>query len=68
MDFAELRAVMARQGVKNSELAEHIGISNQAFYNKMSGKSDFKLSEVCAIATALGMTSNEVADIFLPIT
>ena len=67
MDYAELRAVMARKEVKYRDLASKIGISLQSFYNKMDGKTDFKLTEIHAIVCALGLAPDEAAKIFLSV-
>lgn len=64
MNYPELKAALARKETSVSELAEAIEISKQAFYNKISGKSEFKNSEIVAIAEHLGLTGDDVNAIF----
>lgn len=51
-----------RKGYTKESLAEAIGISRTAFYRKCSGKSDFTLGEIKAIAKELDL--HNVDDIF----
>lgn len=46
MNCPELRASIARAGITNRKLAEHLGLSEQAFYNKIQGDTEFKGSEI----------------------
>lgn len=64
MERAELRAEVARKGVSNRAISQALGISEQAFYNKMSGKAEFKESEIKKIAQVLLLTSDDVNRIF----
>lgn len=45
-------------------IAEKLGISRQTFYNKISGKRDFKISEVEKICSILRLTREEKNLIF----
>lgn len=40
---------IAKRGIKKSAIARHIGISERALYNKMSGAVSFTWDEVVAI-------------------
>lgn len=64
MNFAEFRAAVARANVANKTLAAHLGLSEQALYNKISGKTEFKNSEIVKLADILNLTMNDVNDIF----
>lgn len=64
MNTAELRAAIARAGKTYRGLARSIGISEQAFYNKLNGESDFKASEIKTLRGELNLTSDEVNYIF----
>lgn len=64
MNIPELRASIARAGVSNRHLSEKLGISEQAFYNKMQGCSEFKGSEIKKMAGILCLSMEEVNTIF----
>ena len=64
MNVAEWRAAVARAGTTNRGLAQKIGISEQALYNKTSGRREFKNSEIKAIARELGLDLVGVNTIF----
>lgn len=64
MNLAEFRAAVARANVANKTLAAHLGLSEQAFYNKMSGKTEFKNSEIVKLADILKLTMSDVNAIF----
>lgn len=64
MNCPELRASIARVGVSNRKLAETLGISEQAFYNKIQGGSEFKGSEIKKLANILCLSMTEVNSIF----
>lgn len=64
MNGAEMRAVMARTGVTNRAMSKELGISEQAFYNKLRGKTEFKNSEIKKIAAHLKLTMTDVNVIF----
>ena len=54
MNASELRAAISRRRRTYRSLAKSIGISEQALYNKLDGRSEFKASEIGTIATELG--------------
>lgn len=47
--YPELVAEMAKRRVTRTELARGIGISTRALYAKLTGETDFTLSEAAAI-------------------
>jgi len=53
MLFRNLKAEMARQGISNKSLAEHLNITDRALRNKLSGASEFTWEQVCKIQTEL---------------
>ncbi len=65
MDRSELRAEFARQGISNRRIAAELNISEQAFYNKMSGVTEFKESEIKKLIQILGLSAADVDRIFL---
>ena len=42
---------MAKRGIKKQSMANTLGISTRALYNKLSGKVPFTWPEVCVIQT-----------------
>lgn len=65
MNLPEFRAAVARAGVSNRAIAAHLELSEQALYNKMNGKTEFKNSEIVKLAEILGLSMNDVNVIFL---
>ena len=68
MNTAEMRAAIARAGKTYRGLAKSLGISEQAFYNKLNGESDFKASEIKVLRGELNLTSEEINYIFFSTT
>ena len=64
MNFPELRAAIARVGITNRRLAEYLGLSEQAFYNKIQGETEFKGSEIKGLAKILHLSMQDVNAIF----
>lgn len=56
--YRNLKAEMARLDVTGKAIAEDIGITAQAFSDKMTGRTDFKLKEIRQIRDGFfkGMT------------
>lgn len=44
--FPELIGEMAKRGIKQTTIAHMLGITPRTLYGKLSGETDFKLSEV----------------------
>lgn len=61
----KLRNALKRQGITQNELAEILGLTYQTISIKMNGHKDFTQSEIKAIMIVLGLTPEEVVDIFL---
>lgn len=59
-----LKAKIIEAGLSVKETAEKIGLSSYGFYKKMYNKSEFKASEVNALAQLLGLCNNEITLIF----
>jgi len=47
-----------------STITEKLGISRQAFYNRINGKCEFKVSEVEKVCEILRLTADEKSAIF----
>lgn len=52
--FNNLKAEIARRGMNNANFAAKIKMNSRLFNNKISGKSEFKRSEMQKIKDALG--------------
>ena len=59
---SEIRAEMARQGVRASDLAPQVGLSLPTLYGRLNGKIDLRLGEVDRIAAALGLSLSDLLD------
>lgn len=64
MNYPELRASIARNGMSNRKVSEMLGISEQAFYNKLQGETEFKGSEIKRLAGILHLSMVDVNHIF----
>lgn len=52
---AEIRAEMARQQITQRDLAEKVGIFQQALQVRLTGARSFRAEELAAVAAALGV-------------
>ena len=64
MKDRELRAAMARAGVSSKQMAEALGLSSTALYNKLTGRTEFKNSEIRIIVRLLSLSAAELEHIF----
>ena len=60
MYYKNLRAEMVRNGISKHEIQKLLEISNNAYYSKMNGRTEFKLSEVEKILALLYRKSGKV--------
>lgn len=59
MNTGLLMAKIEKSGRSKSELAELLGITRQGLYNKLSGESEFKSSEIRILSGLLSLTPEE---------
>lgn len=64
MDKYRLEYEIKRRGLVKVDVQQAIGLSRTAFYRKCNGITDFTLSEVRAIADFLGLSPDDILDIF----
>ena len=64
MNTELLKYFMARSKVSVAEMAQKLGISRQAFYQKMRGAVPFKHDDLCVIVAVLGLSLTEIRDVF----
>ena len=58
-----LKAAIAENGMKQSDVAKKIGISTQSFSSKINNKTQFKIDEVYNLCSVLKI-SGKVEQIF----
>lgn len=63
-DTIALRSVIAESGLKYKALAEIMGLSPYTLQMKIDNESEFKASEIDALANALGMDMQQRDSIF----
>ena len=64
IDKAYLNYVIARAGLKKKELAERIGMSDRTLRDKISGRTEFNITEMNAIRQELKLPIDELEKIF----
>ena len=62
----ELEKLIKDSGLSKSYITRKLGITYQAFQNKLHGKSPFKMTEVFVIKNLLNITLDDVYRIFIP--
>lgn len=65
MNRDELRAEIAKKNVTKTKIAEALGISRTGLSLKLSGKHEFKESEIKRLVDVLSLTPDDVNRIFL---
>lgn len=63
-NMAELRRKIDQSGMTMTAVAEKIGVSRETLYNKLSGESEFKASEIVSLTRVLRLEKTEQDDIF----
>ena len=60
-----LRQKIDKSGFTKTHIASKMNISRESLYNKLSGKTEFKASEIVCLAKMLGLTARQRDEIFL---
>lgn len=63
-DTKSLKKKIKDSGLTMTAISRKVGITREALYNKMSGESEFKASEIAVISEALNLSSKERDYIF----
>lgn len=63
-DSKKIKEYIAKCGFNVKSLAEKIGISHEALYQKIANERPFKASEIMSISDAMDLTSDERDAIF----
>lgn len=53
-----IRAEMARSGIRQEALARHLGLSQSALSRRLNGTADWSIGEVVEVAAHLGCTTS----------
>lgn len=64
MNSVKLRTSMLEKGKTMREISQFMHISEQAFYNKLYGKTEFKSSEILKLTAFLNLSMEQVNEIF----
>lgn len=64
MGLKYLKAKMILKGVTGKRMMDLLNISKPAYYRKINGSSEFRLGEIKLIKKELGLSNDEVWDIF----
>ena len=64
-DTEALKDLVKKSGLKYSHIASQLGITRFALQKKIENKTEFKASEIVALAEILKMTAGERNNIFL---
>ncbi|ENZ13805.1 hypothetical protein [Enterocloster clostridioformis] len=59
-----LKKRISESGISISFIAKKVGITREAFYNKMNNETEFKASEISCLKEILGLSSEERDAIF----
>jgi hypothetical protein len=63
-NYNKLRGKIREAGKTCAEIAQEIGISPTSFSYKLSGKTDFLISEIQSLVSALNINPEETAAYF----
>jgi transcriptional regulator with XRE-family HTH domain len=55
-----IKAILAKHGLRQKDLADILGISAAALNEKIRGKSEFKESEISKLIQVTGMSYEEI--------
>lgn len=64
MNELELRAEIIRAGLSIPEISKEVGLNKKTFYEKLTGKTEFKASEIRKIANILNLSDEQMISIF----
>lgn len=64
LDLQKIKGRITEKNFKQEEIADELGITVQALGNKLSGRTDFKHSELTKIFTKLQVTREELPIFF----
>ena len=63
-DLNLLQKAIADSGMSITVIARRSKLSRETFYNKIKGKSEFKVSEMEAVSNVLGLDEKTKSEIF----
>lgn len=63
-DTERLNQKIKDSGIKKNWISEKCGMSYNSFLNKLNNKTDFTAPEISTLKDVLGLSPQEVSDIF----
>jgi predicted transcriptional regulator len=63
-NMSRLQEIIKESGYKKRHIAKELGISHQSFYNRLSGKSEFKSSEISKLCEVISISKKVRDEIF----
>ena len=67
MKCEALRARIDKEGIKVRKVAEHLGLTAQGLYNKLSGVSEFSQSELAILKEVLHLSDSDFLALFFSV-
>lgn len=64
VDLPRLQKYIDHSGYKTTYIAQFMGISRPSLFNKMHGRTEFTVIEVYKLSQLLGLSDNDVINIF----
>lgn len=61
----KIRELIVNNGLKFETVADNLGITRKTLHSRLSGETDFKVSEITGIIRLLRLTDEERQEIFL---
>lgn len=59
-DQYKLEMEIRKSGLTKKAVAQHLGLSEQGFYLKLTNKNEFKASEIAALCKLLSLEDNSI--------
>lgn len=64
LNYLKLNEAIDNSGISITAIAEKMGVSRGSLYNKISGNTEFSVSEIVGFCNALRLTADERDAIF----
>ena len=64
MNVSLLKYLMEQKGISKNDLATSIGVQYNAICSRLTGKVEFKLSELQTIKETLNLSDEQILDVF----
>lgn len=64
LNYNLLDETIKNTGITKTAIADKMGITRESLYNKLDGKTEFTVSEICSITNALNLSKDDRDAIF----